>query len=1356
MTPNKRKARLARAIAATALSLALVASLQPAPALADDENASSSASSPAADAKFESLIEPGAPQGFSEDLANPYGTPIGEKFLLSEQNELLLYYAFDTDKNRKNQHSAWFDTFNPGSSPDLTKSDTGFDSQGTYENTQAYSYVQAVGFDPQGTGRKDHVAYVGYERTGASNDKGYYVLWVMDTVNGTQSEPYRLRSAEGASCDWLENHNADLYAGSNFFNIAAGDFDGHGGDDLVVGIVDDKNYGISQIRYESNGSFREISRDDKGLLHPRYNEYASANPTWGNVAKNKLSCDMAVGDFNGDGIDDLAVLSYPNKGHEINRTKNMASVEFGEPYLAVSYGASDRGVVAAAAAAGTYVGTPIENGGGDARTTMFCASLAAGDIEGDGKDELICAGYMGLSYLDGGKGAYMPNTLGGAPLELLYSSFQATGAELSPIEYRELANNAWTRNDSGCTDDVGPKLAVECVAADGKGNPERVFISGDVYRCSPGTNKLFTEANAPGLSPITLDYFKKSDGDAGRKQTGKSYLASVAVGNFSGDANDYEQIAYVVGLQSSDGDHDYSFSVHIATGTGREDGVATGFQLDCGSYIFTNQQFGLDKRTGCAIAAIDRDDDGIVASYMGAGYSWSDPQVRAILQASPYFSELNDAAHGAEYLYDSPETTYSTTTTYSYETSKSNSVSFGVGFAGEASGGVVSVNVETGYALDWTETFTKSVETEVTNTFSAGAYDTVVLCRTPVFLYNFDVTYRDEKGAPVNGVYQMAFPQAPVFEQLSTSRYNEFADYYNGVVEAAYQDKGESAGAGALLDKVGSGLFLGQEGNPYGYYLNDASSGLDPAPRQYGNLVKLTTNAGANSIEYSYTHSEGSSVEMAHGFTFDLTIMGGFSVGGVGAKAGGYVSLQYMKGHSTSTANGAGTTIGGTVMGLDGKAMEEDGLDPDSWSFNWRLATWDSNLKDASATSSGKVPVVGYVLSGVKSPAVPVENPSVAFSRDDATGELVFDLTWECGDAAGSGRPETAGYRVYLYDIARGEYLLLDELAGTQNATYRYSAAADGREYYAFMITAYTEATMTAPSLESVPRFATHYLPTSSGAIAKIEKTSTDGLVDTYTIYLADGTTQTFTVTNGNGIAQIALERSDEATRTDTYRITFADGSSTTFTVRNGADGKDGADGADGVDGKDGADGAPGKDGADGRGIERVEKLHSEGLTDVYAIRFTDGTFSTFAVENGAPGKDGAAGRNGADGASGRDGATGAGGAGATEAAGASGRDGTGGASGAAGATGAADANGAAAGESATDAVSPAASAAAAPDAATAETLAAMQAQIDALEKQVDGASFAHAVCYLALILSLVNLAWNIARAVRGRRGPRA
>lgn len=69
-------------------------------------------------------------------------------------------------------------------------------------------------------------------------------------------------------------------------------------------------------------------------------------------------------------------------------------------------------------------------------------------------------------------------------------------------------------------------------------------------------------------------------------------------------------------------------------------------------------------------------------------------------------------------------------------------------------------------------------------------------------------------------------------------------------------------------------------------------------------------------------------------------------------------------------------------------------------------------------------------------------------------------------------------------------------------------------------------------------------------SIQKIELTGTVGLVDTYTITYSDGSTSTFDVTNGNGIASVA--KTGTAGLVDTYTITFQDGSTTTFDVHNG------------------------------------------------------------------------------------------------------------------------------------------------------------------------------------------------------------
>ena len=1312
--------QLAARIAAALLSLVTVIGLLPYTVLADSAAASDAARG---DQRFGSLIDPGKPSGYSDTMMNPYGYGQGQRFLLSEQNELLLYYTFDTDKNPQHRYTAWYDSYEKGKGTSLRDKRDGFGSFGMYDGTQAYAYVEAVGFDPNGTGRRDHVAYVGYENGSTGGEKGY-VLWVLNTVSGQQYGPFRVSNG---ACGWLEKNSADLYAGSNFFNIAAGDFNGDGRDDLVISVVDDNgSYGLSQLRF-ANGSVQTVSRENRKLLHPVYRSAVSEINFGkdGGKAKDKLSVDLAVGDFNGDGIDDLAVLSYPNYGNALNKNAKLKDVRFGMPYLSVAHGKAGSGCILDEAAAARYLdagtrtmrllhGIEMELD----HVTMFCSAVTAGDIDNDGRDEIITAGYEGVSLADEGKGVeYMALS----PTHLLYGSFFVEGGKLTLIEYQELAMNAWTKEDSGMNDDVGPKFSVAAAAIDGKGSRERIFISGDMYKCQPESNKLYIQPSDTREdlreSPLTLNYFRSADKHVKAGTVGKSYIASVAVGNFEETTDGRCQIAYVVGLQNANRQHKYSFSVHIAGGNEYADGSARNYYCATGDYIFYEQSFGLDKRPNCVAVAIDRDNDGIVASYRGAAYAWSDPQVRAILQASPYFAELNDGVH-YEFLNDTPETTYATSVTYTFETSSSKSVSFGAGFAGEMAGGVgPQVELRAGYAMDWCEAFTKTLETSVTNSFSAGFYDTVVIYRTPVFVYSYDIWYRDADGNPKTDILQYSIPKAPRYEQLSIDRYNEFVDYYNGLMQAGAEEKGipEEDYRKTFMQKLmAEDLFLGHEGDPYGYYMDGVSGGLDPIPEQYGLLLRLSANAGQNQIEYSYSESEGETKEISHGFTFDLTITGGFDIGAVSARAGGYVSLQYMKGNSVTRTHGTGTSFSGTVMGINGKEMQEAGLDPDAWSFNWRLAKWDSNLKDNSENSTGKVPVIGYVLSQVQAPPMPVEDLKLSFTRSSENAGLYFDLSWACGDRADSKRPVTAGYRIYLYDIAEDAYKLVETIWDTQTAAYRYENFFDGREYYSFMVTAFSEASYTAPSLESAPRYITYYISSAESTILKIAKTGTDGLTDTYTIYFADGTTQTFVVENGNGITAINPLGSDEETGTDTYQIVFADGSTTTFTVKNG------------FDGKQGEKGEKGERGEDGIGIDRVEKLRTEGDTDFYAVYLTDGTFFTFPVANGRNGTNGKDGSNGKDGADGKDGINGKDGAGIKSIR--------------------IDKNGDFLFTMEDGSVINAGRAGA--DGELESRFSEAQAQIGVLKQQVQGQKNSQIIAYCALVLSLISLLWNIASLI--------
>ena len=103
--------------------------------------------------------------------------------------------------------------------------------------------------------------------------------------------------------------------------------------------------------------------------------------------------------------------------------------------------------------------------------------------------------------------------------------------------------------------------------------------------------------------------------------------------------------------------------------------------------------------------------------------------------------------------------------------------------------------------------------------------------------------------------------------------------------------------------------------------------------------------------------------------------------------------------------------------------------------------------------------------------------------------------------------------------------------------------------------------------------------------IKSVEKSASDGLTDTYTITLTDGSKSSFNVTNGKGITSIS--KTGSIGLDDIYTITYNDGSTSTFNVTNGAN------------------------------IKSVEKSASSGLTDTYTTTLTDGSTSTFNVTNG-------------------------------------------------------------------------------------------------------------------------------------------
>ncbi len=113
-----------------------------------------------------------------------------------------------------------------------------------------------------------------------------------------------------------------------------------------------------------------------------------------------------------------------------------------------------------------------------------------------------------------------------------------------------------------------------------------------------------------------------------------------------------------------------------------------------------------------------------------------------------------------------------------------------------------------------------------------------------------------------------------------------------------------------------------------------------------------------------------------------------------------------------------------------------------------------------------------------------------------------------------------------------------------------------------------------------------------------------------------------------DGVGILKIEKTATNGNLDTYTITYTNGNTSTFTVSNGADGFSPTVSVEAIDGghrvvitdKNGEKKVNILDGADGRGISSVLKTSTNGFVDTYTITFTDNTTATFTVTNGKAG----------------------------------------------------------------------------------------------------------------------------------------
>lgn len=223
--------------------------------------------------------------------------------------------------------------------------------------------------------------------------------------------------------------------------LAAGHFNGDASPDLVIGIPresigGDDGAGAVQILYGVPGGFAEsgglwLNQDSPGI--------AGASEPDDNFGKS-----LTVGDFNGDGFDDIAV-GVPNE--DLGSVENAGGVN-------IFYGSQD-GITSAGNAFWSQKSTGVY--GTAEEGDIFAYALASADFNHDGYDDLA----IGVPYEDVVVSSENLNAAGA--INILYGSANGIGAGGNQL----IIQSDLTQDSSEAGDIFGNSLAAGDFDADG-------------------------------------------------------------------------------------------------------------------------------------------------------------------------------------------------------------------------------------------------------------------------------------------------------------------------------------------------------------------------------------------------------------------------------------------------------------------------------------------------------------------------------------------------------------------------------------------------------------------------------------------------------------------------------------------------------------------------------------------------------------------------------------------------------------------------------------------------------------------------------------------------------------------------
>lgn len=263
------------------------------------------------------------------------------------------------------------------------------------------------------------------------------------------------------------------------------------------------------------------------------------------------------------------------------------------------------------------------------------SNVATGDIDNDYKDELIIAGYISANALGQavmGKDTVAYRVVDGTDTGYTVGDWKTTSFVKKDLLGRVVDN----------TSQLIPPVSLTCAATQGVGHAEQIFLAGCLYSYSSN------DGNLTKLTEMSTNReYKKDNGSKANKE--EIFVVNVVAGNFNGNRNGQEQIVYAFGMKHDDSDR-YWYDIGYInkkqpgpTNAGQPSGYWYG-QEQVMNYESSYNRDSSKARASLylSLAAVDCDDDSTLMRYKGQTVTWTKPEVLTVLQSAPYFQDLED------------------------------------------------------------------------------------------------------------------------------------------------------------------------------------------------------------------------------------------------------------------------------------------------------------------------------------------------------------------------------------------------------------------------------------------------------------------------------------------------------------------------------------------------------------------------------------------------------------------------------------------------------------------------------------------------------------------------------------------